>query len=212
MTERTAHGPAEPGLIAHWPLAGDARDVIGDHHGDVTALSWTAGPDGRPGAAAEFDGLRSLVRVDDHQDLRLGSRDFTITAWIRCQSPMTGVFGDVLSKFDPVGRCGLNLHIAGSSPAYSGMSDQRHVHFGIDDGVVGAWEDLGKPEPTNSHVTALVTWRGDLYAGIADAATPEQACRVFRYVGGQDWEDCGRLCADPNVLSVQSMIVHRGRL
>ena len=201
-----------PKLVAHWPLAGDTDDAAGNHHGIADVLSYTVGPFGANATAAEFDGRQSRVRIEDHADLRLGTMDFSCTAWIRCQTPMTHVFGDILSKFDPVGRTGVNLHIAGSSPAYSAMSDQRHVHFGIDDGYVGPWEDFGKPEPGNSNVTAIVTWQGALYAGIADAATPEQACRVFRYDGQQAWRDCGRLGTDSNVLSVQSMLVHGGRL
>ena len=208
----SAHGISKPELIARWPLAGNADDAVGSHHGLADGLTYTAGPDGRAGLAADFDGRRSRVCVEDHADLRLGTDDFTFAAWIRCQAPMRGAFGDILSKFDPLGRCGLNLHVAGSSPAYSSMSDQRHVHFGIDDGYVGTWEDFGKPEPSNSNVTAIATWQGELYAGIADASTPEKACRVFRYGGQQRWHDCGRLCADPNVLSVQSMLVHNGRL
>ncbi|MFL2542459.1 MAG: LamG domain-containing protein [Candidatus Latescibacterota bacterium] len=202
----------QPTLIARWPLAGNANDAVGDRHGLTEALTYTAGPDGLANGAAEFDGRRSRIRVEDHPDLRLGSGDFTCTAWIRAQAPMTHIFGDILSKFDPVGRSGLNLHVAGSSPAYSAMSDQRHIHFGIDDGHLGEWEDFGKPESGNSNVTALITWQGQLYAGIADAATAEQACRVFRYGGAKTWHDCGRLGADPQVLSVQSMLVHDGQL
>ena len=202
----------QEGLIAHWPLAGDVEDVFGGHHGRALSLKYTLGPDGKSASAAEFDGRRSRIRVEDHPDLRLGTGAFTCAAWVRCQASMTHVFGDILSKFDPVGRSGLNLQVAGSSPAYSAMSNQRHVHFGIDDGYIGCWEDFGKPEPSNSCVTALVTWQGELYAGIADAATPEKACRVFRYRSAQNWEDCGRLGGDPNVLSVQSMLVHDDRL
>lgn len=202
----------QPKLIAQWPLAGDSNDTVGNHHGQSEALNYIQGPDCKERGAAEFDGRRSHVRIEDHPDLRLGTDDFTFTAWIRCQSPMTHVFGDILSKFDPVGRSGLNLHVAGSSPAYSSMSDQRHVHFGIDDGHIGSWVDFGKPEPSNSNVTAMVTWQGELYAGIADAETAEKACRVFRYDGDQRWIDCGRLCDDPNVLSIQSMLVHQGRI
>ena len=202
----------QPALIAHWPLAGNANDTIGEHHGLADALTYTTGPDGQANKAAEFDGRRSRVCVEDHPDLRLGNDAFTCAVWIRAQAPMTYVFGDILSKFDPVGRSGLNLHVAGSSPAYSAMSDQRHIHFGIDDGHLGEWEDFGKPESSNSNVTALITWQGQLYASIADATTPEQACRVFRYGGDQIWHDCGRLGTDPQVLSVQSMLVHHGQL
>lgn len=204
--------PDTPSPVAHWPLAKDARDAVGDRHGHAEALTFTAGPDGSAAGAAEFDGSRSAVRIDHHPSLRLGTGDFTFTAWIRCEKAMTHVFGDVLSKFDPVGRTGVNLHVSGSSPAYSSMSDQRHVHFGIDDGYIGAWEDLGKPEATNSNVTSLITLQGELYAGIADAIDPRRACRVLRYAGGQTWEDCGRLCDDLGVLSVMSMHVHEGKM
>ena len=201
-----------PKRVAHWPLAGDTSDVVGQHHGRANQLAFTAGPHGDPNGAAWFDGCRSYIEVEDHPNIRLGTGDFTFTGWVRSQSPMTHGFGDILSKFDPVGRCGINLHISGSSPAYSAMSDQRHVHFGIDDGYIGQWVDLGKPEPTNSNVTAMVTWRGELYAGIADADAPKKACRIFRYESHQRWHDCGRLGEDPNVLSVQSMIVHNDRI
>jgi hypothetical protein len=200
-----------PQLIAHWPLAGNTDDVAAGHHGEGESLSYTTGPNGAEYSAAVFDGITSRIQINDEQ-LRFGTQDFTISAWIKCESPMTHVFGDVLSKFDPVGRTGINIHVAGTSPAYSSMSDQRHVHFGIDDGYVGEWQDCGKPEQTNSLVTAITTWRGDMYAGIADADTPEKACHVFRYKNGQAWEDCGRLCDDHGVLSVSSMIVHDGAL
>ena len=201
-----------PKPIAHWPLAGDTNDAVGNHHGHAAALTYTTGPDGTGATAAEFNGSNNRIRIENHPDLRLGTGDFTVSAWIRCQAPMTHVFGDILAKFDPIGRTGLNLHIAGSSPAYSAMSDQRHVHFGIDDGYVGPWRDFGKPERSNSSVTATATWQGELYAGIADADTPQKACRVFRYGGEQTWHDCGRLGNDDKILSVMSMLVHNDRL
>src|SRR5207244_10357889 len=54
--------------------------------------------------------------------------------------------------------------------------------------------------------------QGRLYAGIADAAEPRDAARVFRLTEGQTWEDCGGIGNDPTIASVQSMIVHDGRL
>jgi len=57
-----------------------------------------------------------------------------------------------------------------------------------------------------------VVYKGQLYAGIADAVDPNDACRVFRYAGGEKWIDCGRLGDDPLTLSAQSTIVHNGNL
>jgi hypothetical protein len=47
---------------------------------------------------------------------------------------------------------------------------------------------------------------------VPDAENPRDAAHVFRYAGGTKWIDCGRLGDDPNHLSVQSMIVHQGKL
>ena len=66
------------------------------------------------------------------------------------------------------------------------MSEQRFVHFGIDDGYVSAWEDCGKPWPSDSGVLGLIVYQGQLY--------------------------CGRLGRNPHHLSVMSMLVHQGRL
>ncbi len=38
------------------------------------------------------------------------------------------------------------------------------------------------------------------------------AAHVFRYAGGKEWTDCGRLGTDPNHLTVQSMIVHDDKI
>lgn len=201
-----------PALTAHWPLRGSAQDIADGHPGTDFNLAYGEGPDGSSGSAALFNGRDSAIRVSDAESLRLGNRDFSISVWVRPERPMRGVFGDILSKFDGERRCGLNLGVAGSSPAYNAMSDARHVHFGIDDGHVSAWEDCGRPWRGSSHVSCLITYEGELYGGIADAPDPMEAARVFRWAGGREWIDCGRLGADPNHLSVQSMIVHDGRL
>ena len=199
-------------LLAHWPLRGDAQDCLGRHHGTAQQVTFGAGPSGSVGGAAVFNGRDSQIVVADAPELRLSNPDFSIALWVRCHKPMRGVFGDLLSKFDPTVRSGLNLSIAGSSPGYCAMSDTRHVHFGIDDGYFSGWVDCGKPWPSNSLINNLVAFNGALYAGIADAANPEDAAHVFRWAGGTDWVDCGRLGSDPNHLAVMSLLVHDGKL
>ena len=199
-------------LIANWPLRGDFNDVVGMNHGIAHKVAFGEGPDGSPSSAAIFNGGDSVIEVPDSDALHLGSSDFSISVWIRCEKPMRSVFGDILSKFDPVQRCGFNFYIAGSAPAYNAMSDQRFIHLGIDDGYVSAWEDCGKPWPSDSGVLCLIVYEGQLYCGIADADNPMDAAHVFRWDGVQSWEDCGRLGSNPHHLSVMSMIVHDGRL
>ena len=199
-------------LIAHWPLTGDARDAVGHNHGTARNVVYDAGPGGTGQSAAFFNGRDSVIEVAHAAALDLGRQDFSIAVWVRCEKPMRGVFGDILSKFDAQQRRGINFSVAGSAPSYNAMSDARHVHFGIDDGYLGAWEDCGRPWKSNSLVPCLIVYEGELYCGIADADRPEDAARVFRWAGGKEWVDCGRLGKDPNHLSVQSMIVHEGKL
>ena len=199
-------------MIGRWLTKGDACDLAGECHGKAYNIQSCEGPDGAPNSAVLFNGRDSRVEIPDTPPLRLGTDDFSVSVWVRPEKPIQGAMGDILSKFDPERRCGINLQLSGSSPAYSGMSDARHVHFGIDDGYISEWEDCGKPWPSNSLVSTLIAYNGELYAGISDADRPEDAAHVFRWGRGRRWIDCGRLGNDPGHLSVMSMLVHDGRL
>jgi len=199
---------AEPKLVAHWPLEHDARDVVGGLHGQAKNVTFSGGE----GRGVEFNGRDALIEITDAPALRLGARDFSFSLRVKCATPMTNTLGDLVSKFDPDRRRGLNFHLAGSAPSYSSMSDTRHVHFGIDDGYLSEWADHGKPWPSNSLITCLVTFNGELYAGIADADKSPDKAQVFRFAGGKQWVDCGRISDDPDHYSVQSMLVHDGKL
>jgi hypothetical protein len=193
------------GLIAHWPLAEDAKDAVGHLHGKPENIQFSNG-------SAAFNGRDSLVRVADAEQLHLGTGDFSIGLWVQCEVPLQSTLGDLFSKFDPINRRGINFHLSGSSSGYGAMCDTRHVHFGIDDGYMSDWEDCGKPSSSNTLITRLTVFDGNLYCGIADAENLEDAARIFRYAGGSKWIDCGRLGEDPNHHSVQSLIVHQGKL
>ena len=195
-------------LIAHWSLAKDANDAVGAMHGTAKNIVF----EGKAHPAARFNGRNSVITIPDAELLHLGDRDFSLALWAKCETPLRNTMGDLVSKFDPDRRQGWNFHIAGSAPAYNAMSDTRHVHFGIDDGYLTEWNDCGKPCPSNSHVPCLIVFNGDLYCGIADADKTEDKAKVFRYAGGKNWVDCGRLGNDPNHYSVQSMVVHHGKL
>ena len=199
-------------LLAHWPLAQDARDVVGSLDGELKNIEFGRAADGSKKLAALFNGRDSMIEIPADDDLDLGTRDFSLALWVKCETPLRNTLGDLVNQFDPITRRGFNLHLAGSSPAYSAMSDTRHVHFGIDDGYLGEWEDHGKPWPSNSLITCLITFDGELYCGIADADRTEDKSRVFRYAGGKKWIDCGRLGDDPNHHSAEAMVVHEGKL
>ena len=120
--------------------------------------------------------------------------------------------GNLMSKYDAPRRTGFNFTVCGSSPGYSGMSDAKNIHFGIDSGVCGSWMDCGKPWKSNPLIGTLIAYKGDLYTGIADASRPEDACHVFRYAGETESIDCGRLGNDLLSPAVFSVVVHRGSL
>ena len=96
-----------------------------------------------------------------------------------------------------------------------GKEQTGHVHrFGGDTN----WTDCGSPDRCNS-VSALAEFGGQLYAGVAkyrlagsalpESQNPHLGGRIFRYAGGQSWEDCGQL---PNTEAVGGLVVYRGRL
>jgi hypothetical protein len=191
--------------IAHWPLTRDASDAGGVHHGVAQNVVFRDN-------AAIFNGVDSCITVPDHPALRLGTRPFTLTARLKLEPRLTSVYGDVISKFDPARRKGFSIRIGSSSPGYSSISDVRSVYAGIDDAKLGDWQDHGKPWPSNTLISTLTVFRGNLYTGIADALTGESAPAIFRFRGGSEWEFCGRLDVDPLTRSVMAMIVHEGNL
>ncbi|MGE0608853.1 MAG: LamG-like jellyroll fold domain-containing protein [Pirellulales bacterium] len=199
--------PAKPAarLVAHWPLEHDARDIVGTAHGEPQNVTFS-----EQGAA--FNGRDGRILVPAEKAPNAGQDDFSLSVWVRSHAPLEATLGDILGKFDPAARRGINLHLAGSSPAYSAMSDSRHVHFGIDDGYLSEWQDHGKPWESNSLISNLVAYNGGLYCGIADANRPQDRAHVFRLDEGGKWIDCGRLGSDANHHSVMSMIVHNGKL
>ncbi len=204
--------PAQPfpvKLLAHWPLTVNAQDKVSNSHAKSqggVAFTKVAGR-----AAAEFNGRDGFLEVPHSPALALGRDDFSIALWAHPRRPLAGIPGDLISKWDAVRRRGINFYMAGSSSAYSGVCDSRHVHFGIDDNHAGPERDHGMPWASNSLISNLVVFKGKLYAGIADAARAEDAARVFR-LEGNNWVNCGRLGDDPTIPSVMSMVVHDGRL
>jgi len=191
-------------LVGYWPMRGDAQDRSGHgHHGRIH---------GSGAADGQFDGRGSFIEIPPCNSLNLGRDDFTLSAWVWSAPDTEDVHGDILTQFDPVRRRGFNFGLKASAGGYSAQGDDRHVFFGIDDGRVGPWEDCGRPSPTSNYVSnSLTVFNGDLYAAITDAVREEDWSHVFRYRGGQSWEDCGRV-GKLKARGVGPMIAHRGHL
>src|SRR5215470_11475175 len=67
-------------LVAHWPLAGDARDRTGSNHAKVHGGVAFAQVAGRP--AADFNGRDGYLEVADGPALALGRADFSMALWV----------------------------------------------------------------------------------------------------------------------------------
>lgn len=193
-------------LLARWKLDSDSRDYSGNNlHGTNHGVTFN------PSAYASFNGVDSYIEVLDHDLLQLGDRDFTISAWIKCDSGPRMV-GDIINKYDPDSRSGINFHVFSSGSGYSAVSDYRSVLFGIDNGKEGEWIDCGRPSSTNTIVSSLIVFEGNLYAGIGDAVNSSDACRIFKYEGDRKWSDLGRISTDPKTPSVMASLIHHGKL
>src|SRR5262245_44463393 len=173
-------------LVGYWPLAGECRDHSGNgNHGRNHAVDLPA---------ARFDGRGAHIEVPHHPSLDTTTSDFTLSVWVHTEEDAEDIFGDVLSKFDAVKRKGLTLAIRAGGGGYNGPGTARQVCFGIDNSRTTEWQDCGRPSLTSNYVSnSLTVFDGHLYAGITDAAKPEDWSHVYRYRGGKEWEDCGRV-------------------
>ena len=85
--------------LAHWKLddtsGSTALDSIGSHDGDVSGANWTSS--GKMDGALQFDGSNDVVEVPHDDSLSLGP-EFTITAWVRNDSPSIAGSYRIISK------------------------------------------------------------------------------------------------------------------
>lgn len=84
------------GLVAWYPM--DEGPPFEDHAGVINAGAWhdPGNPGelapGKVGSAVLLHGGTNLVDVPDHPELDVGTRDFTIDAWVRFEPDATGLW------------------------------------------------------------------------------------------------------------------------
>jgi hypothetical protein len=194
---------SEPGLVGYWKLKGDCQDHSGaGNHGHNHDVDLQTG---------EFDGRTTYIEVPNASSLNFGKRDFSVAAWVRTQRELEDVIGDIVTKFDKSQRKGFNFTVNASNPGYNGPSNIRNLFFGVDSGTDGKWTDCGRPNEKTHISDALTVYKGDLYAGTTDAPDEADWAHVYRYAGGQKWEDLGRL-GRGRTRGVYAIIVHEGEL
>lgn len=199
----------EKGLVGYWKLSGDINDRSGNHlqtvmHGDVYMNE--RGHAGKKIPAARFDGRSSWLEIPASPNTKLGSEDFSISAWIHTEEVLDDVVGDIISQYDPSSRRGFQLSLKFNSVC-TNSANFRQLNFGIDDNLSSKWTDYGRPG--NALMAfVLVDYKGALYAGTCETGKQERG-HVYRYSGGENWIDCGFLDSSN---TVNSLAVFNGEL
>lgn len=101
------------GLMAYYPMNGDAADASGNGnhgtlHGGVTATSDAAG---QTNGALAFNGVDAYISVPDAPSLHAATDQMTITFWGRLDQDNT-VVAPILHKGGPEGGCAENREYA----------------------------------------------------------------------------------------------------
>ncbi len=92
-------GAVQADLVAHWPLDGNADDILGNHHGSASAVVFGAeGAAAHTGTAAEFNGSNATITVP--HDSALNPASFTLSVWANADS--TGGFASPVTSRDDV--------------------------------------------------------------------------------------------------------------
>ena len=175
---------SDPDLIAHWPF----REDLKDHSESGLAIQNHGVEIGESGGqrSAQFNGAETFLEVPC--DLSLGTGDFSCAGWIHTEE--TEVVGDILSQFDPETRQGWQVSVLTNTGMTStAQSNYRNLHFGIDNGHLGAWKDCGRPGQAVK-ISALSTLGGHLYAGTFENGE-EEVGHLWRYEGKKRWTDLG---------------------
>jgi hypothetical protein len=85
--ELSACAPPPAGMVSWWPGDGNTSDIQDGNDGTLERGA-TFAP-GLVGQAFSFDGVDDFVSVPDSANLRVGTRPFTIDAWIRAAPDIT---------------------------------------------------------------------------------------------------------------------------
>jgi hypothetical protein len=198
---------AEPMPVAHWPLAGDARDTVGGKEAENHGVTFSTLPELGPGTSALFDGRSSRLHVPFSPQWNLGRADFAISLWLHTAKEMTDSPGDLVTQYDPQRRVGFNLSLRTNTGVTTCQSNARQLQFGIDAGTEPVWTDVGRPG--NAILAfALAVHDGELYAGTCGNGA-EDVGHVYRFETPDQWIDCG---APDRANAISALAAYEGRL
>ncbi len=180
------------GLIGHWPLVKDAKEVSGNgHDAKVNGVVWRADAltdASKTGAA--FDGRGASLEVPAHPELKLGRGDFSVAAWVWADASTDDVPGDILSQYDSATRRGFHLGVKTNTGVTFNQANFRQLQFGVDSDRISDWRNCGKPGKDSLLAFGLIAHKGRLFAGTCEPNESDTG-RVYQYSHGQTWTDLG---------------------
>jgi hypothetical protein len=145
------------GLVAYWPLDGDARDTSGNgNDGVLHGTVPTPDRNGKADGALWFDG-RSTVRVADSASLRGVTNAFTVAAWVKYDKPCTIVdsWVSILSKGTEGRQFGLNFNLTAPAANNTEIGLFQHAAFRAFP-EKGVWTHVAATFDANGRSTAYV--------------------------------------------------------
>jgi concanavalin A-like lectin/glucanase superfamily protein len=153
----TAVAPDDAGLVAYYPLDGDASDAAGDHDGTISGTpDFVAGFEGQAIDLATNATVAQYISVAYAEDLALNS--FTVAAWINVKDldDLRGILG---TRFN-------------SDNTFDFKVSSTFVHGDIGDG--SAWLNTALDiDAAHGGVISVDTWHHIAYAIDAAAGTAE---------------------------------------
>ena len=201
---------AQPELIGHWPLQNDLLDHSKNQQKSVaTDVDFTEnGPTPTLKHAAVFNGQSSLIELSSLPQQLPGSGPFSLAAWVKANSSVDDVPGDIISQYDFAARTGFHLGLYSHGGVTNSQSNLRQLHFGMDQGKLESeFKDHGQLGNA-VYVFSLCVHDGHLYASTCHAGAGESG-RVFRFDGKNAWKDLG---SPDQSNAVSAMTVYRGSL
>lgn len=201
---------AQVELVGHFPLQGSAEDQSSAKlKSSAKSIEFSDdGPTKSLTKSAVFNGMSSVINLETAGGFNPGQQDFSIAAWVKPSDATDDVQGDILSQYDFSGRIGFHLGLYTHGGVTNSQSNHRQLHFGIDQArIEPQFTDHGKLGSA-VYVFSLCVYNGKLYASTCHAGS-EEAGRVFRFDGGDQWTDLG---APDKANAISAMTVFEGSL
>jgi hypothetical protein len=142
---------ASAGLVASYPLDGDARDASSNNlHGVIFDASPSEDRFGRPNSALSFNGTSSYINCGNFPQFNF-NESFTLAAWVKLTGPCTNRF--IIAKYIDLEGGNKSLHSYGL-----GVGPQSQTYGFVSSNSTSSVQAFGGPSlnDTQWHSVAFV--------------------------------------------------------